>query len=193
MHTNSFHSSSENNPTQKTYHEALTYLKRATVWQTQSAVNDALSSLAENIMQHNANNFPLFLSIQGSQLFLANHLLSKISTPLQHDFIQIIAHESQGTMDWRVLPQIDIQQRDVILLDDLLNDGQTLLIIQEKLKPYVNSIKTLVLCDKKNHNKLMKPDYHCFETPENSYIFGCGMSINQHWAHLPNLYILQDS
>ncbi len=166
------------------------YLHAAKIWQSAHKIDETLQNLAQRLDVAYQHQFPLFLSILGGALYLANHLLPNMSIPLQHDFIQIHPIEQQGQMDWRVVPQTHLQGRDIVILDELLDDGKTLQAVIQKLSAWAPaSIKTVVLCNKSNAEKAMQADYVCFDTPL-SYVFGCGLSINGFLAHLPDLYVI---
>jgi hypoxanthine-guanine phosphoribosyltransferase len=169
----------------------------AICWKQKDDIDQAVLQLAHKIKTHcqmlktQNQQDVLFLSILGGPLYFAHHLFAYLQDlNFLHDFIQIIPNENEGVLDWRVIPQTNLHNKHVILLDELLDDGKTFASIIEKLSEWqISSIKTAVLCNKNNPEKVMLPDFFAFETPP-AHIFGCGLSLLGRWGHLNSLYIL---
>jgi hypoxanthine phosphoribosyltransferase len=166
-------------------------------WKQASEIDAAIAQLAakiqthcQNVVQQNPQEL-LFLSILGGPLHFAQRLFAHLQgLNFLHDFIQIIPNENEGVLDWRVIPQINLHHKHVILLDELLDEGRTFASIIEKLSEWqLTSIKTAVLCNKSNPEKVLQPDISVFETPA-AHFFGCGLSLMGRWGHLYALYVL---
>jgi len=175
-----------------TLHEqAKGYLKYAQVYQSQANVKSTLIEMGENISKDYSDKFPLFLNILGHGAFLTANLLSNITFDAQLDSIQILPLETQAGISLRIIPNTNINNRDIIILDEMLDDGRTMEIIIKSLKDWgAKSVVSAVLCNKINDNKLIEPDYSAFAAPKNAYLFGCGMNINGFWSHLPDIWLL---
>ena len=74
-------------------------------------------------------------------------------------------------------------------MDDILDEGITLLNINDELKLLgARSIVTAVLFDKKiNKKKSMRADFVGLEVP-NKYVYGFGLDFKGRGRNLPNLY-----
>ncbi len=87
----------------------------------------------------------------------------------------------------------DIANRDVLLLDDILDTGQTLTRILEQiqtLKP--RSIRTAVLLWKHERTTFeVQPDHHCFRIPD-EFVVGYGLDYDDHYRNLPYIATLDD-
>lgn len=179
----------------------LAHLSNASTWKTDAEVETAIAKIAVDIKAYclqkklDQNQDILFLSILGGSLHFAHRLFTYLQDlNFLHDFIQIMPNEVEGVLDWRVIPQTNLSNKHVILLDEILDDGRTFASIIDKLEDWnLSSITTAVLCDKQNAAKVFKADYVAITSPENSHIFGCGMSFLGAWAHLRGLYLVHSN
>ncbi len=175
-----------------TLHEqAKGYLKYASIYKTQQEVQIAIKNIATKVSADYYDKFPLFLNVLGHGAFLTASLLSYINIDAQLDTIQINQTETQLGTILRIVPSVNIVNRDIILLDELLDDGKTMQkIIQSCTEWGARSISSIVLCNKDNYDKVIQPTYSIFNTPKNVYLFGCGMNVYGFWAHLPDIRLL---
>jgi len=79
-----------------------------------------------------------------------------------------------------------------LLVDDILDEGITLLAIKEKcLTLGANHIFSAVLLEKKlPHSKPIAAEFVGLEVP-NRYVFGYGMDVYGWWRNLPAIYALE--
>ena len=96
-------------------------------------------------------------------------------------------------MEWRVLPGKNVAGRNVLVLDDILDEGETLAAIRDKLLHMgAARIWSAVLTDKDNGlAKPVRADFVGLDVP-NRYVFGCGMDAYGLWRNLPAIYALKD-
>lgn len=97
-------------------------------------------------------------------------------------------------MRWIVEPKAEIENRAVLILDDILDEGVTLKSIVDACHTLgAKQVKVAVLVDKAlDKTKPITADYIGIIVP-NRYIFGCGMDINGWWRNLPAIYALKTS
>ncbi|MFM2344804.1 MAG: hypothetical protein RLZZ210_1416 [Pseudomonadota bacterium] len=171
--------------------QAQGYLKYASVYKTSDEIHHAIKNTAKMISDNYHDKFPLFLNILGHGAFFTTHLLSNLSCDAQLDTIQVSSVESQTGSSFRIVPNINIIGRDVIVLDELLDDGKTMQLILQSCKEWgAKSVTSAVLCNKDNDNKIIQPDYFVFHAPKHVYLFGCGMNVYGFWSHLPDVRLL---
>jgi hypoxanthine phosphoribosyltransferase len=171
--------------------QAQGYLQYASIYKTQQEVQNAIKEMAIKISNDYHEKFPLFLNVLGHGAFLTTYLLSNIQIDAQLDTIQINQIESQLGTNLRIVPSINILNRDIILLDELLDDGKTMQCIMQSCMEWgARSVTSVVLCSKENEAKVMQATYTVFHTPKHVYLFGCGMNVYGFWAHLPDIRLL---
>jgi hypoxanthine phosphoribosyltransferase len=101
-------------------------------------------------------------------------------------------NNTAGTeLSWQAQPKLDLTGRTVLLLDDILDEGITLLAIKERcLALGAKTVLTAVLVEKSlPHAKPMQADFVGLTVP-NRYVFGCGMDAYGWWRNLPAIYAL---
>ncbi len=96
------------------------------------------------------------------------------------------ARESTGNVRMTLDLQTNIQGRDVILVEDIIDSGHTLAHVLEMLgtrKP--SSLKVCVLLDKASRREVNVPiDYRGF-TIDNKFVFGYGLDLDEYYRNLP--------
>jgi len=86
----------------------------------------------------------------------------------------------------------DVQNRDVIILEDIVDTGQSLLFMKELLaKRGARSIKVATLLDKKEGRKVeVTADYIGFDV-RNQFVVGYGLDYKDFYRNLPYVGILK--
>ena len=88
---------------------------------------------------------------------------------------------------------LDVADRDVLLLDDILDTGQTLGALVDHIKNRgARSVKTAVLLRKIGRQTVpLEPDYVGFTIPD-AFVAGYGLDYNDDYRHLPHIGVLKD-
>ena len=157
-------------------------------------VLDRVGSIAREINRDFAGRpFTVVGILTGSLVFLAD-LVRKIEHPHQIGLIQASSYRGgtvAGTLvvNDSLLP--DVKGRDILLLDDILDTGQTLARLVEHLKRKgANAIRTCVLLRKIGRQTIpVEPDYCGFEIP-NEFVVGYGLDYADDYRHLPYIGVL---
>lgn len=176
--------------------EAQQLLKDADCIATATEVQSALDRLAGEIGQALGDTFPLVLPVMGGAVVFAGQLLPRLQFPLEFDYLHVTRYRgntSGGEMEWRVLPGQNVVGRHVLVLDDILDEGETLAAVRDKLLSMgASRIWSAVLTDKDNGlDKPIQADFVGMRVP-NRYVFGCGMDAYGLWRNLPAIYALKD-
>jgi len=177
--------------------EAQQLLDAAECIVPETTVQAALVRLADEIAQALAGEFPLVLPVMGGAIVFAGQLLPKLNFPLEFDYLHVTRYRGQtqgGEMEWRVLPGQNVAGRHVLVLDDILDEGETLAAIRDKLLEMgAARVWSAVLTDKDNGlDKPIRADFVGLKVP-NRYVFGCGMDAYGMWRNLPAIYALKDT
>lgn len=134
--------------------------------------------------------------LNGSLMFLAD-LVRHLDHPLQIGFIQVSSYRGTATSPGEltfgaeILP--DIKGRHVLVLDDILDTGQTLTkLVAYFAKRELASFKLGVLLRKIGRQEVeCEPDYIGFEIPD-KFVVGYGLDFNDEYRHLPFIAELPD-
>ena len=134
--------------------------------------------------------------LTGSLIFLAD-LVRQLDLPLRIGLVQASSYRGGVTEpgDLRFHPELvpDVQGRHVLLLDDILDTGQTLTGLVEHLRALgAKSVRVVVLLRKQGRQKTpLKPDYCGFEIP-NAFVVGYGLDFDDEHRHLPYIAVLRE-
>lgn len=124
-------------------------------------------------------------------------MVESITVPLQEDFMCVSSYdgmESTGKIILRKDVDVDIRDRHVLILEDILDSGRTLKAIVEMLKTRKPaSVKICTLFDKPEGRKIpLTADYVCFDVP-NEFVVGFGLDYNEYYRNLPYVGVLKPS
>lgn len=173
------------------------YLQQAELIHDEQAVNQAISTMANQLNQYYVEEPPIVLCVMGGAVFFTGQLLSKLQFALEFDFVQATRYHdtTEGkTLKWIVMPKASVKNRNILILDDILDEGVTLKAIIDQCKLLgAKEIKSAVLVEKQlNKSKAIQADYVGLAVP-NRYVFGCGMDVYGWWRNLPAIYALKNA
>ena len=134
--------------------------------------------------------------LTGSLVFLAD-LIRRIRHPHQIGLIQANSYRDGVTAGTLVVNESllpDVSGKHVLLLDDILDTGQTLARLVELLyRKGAAGVKTCVLLRKIGRQTIpLEPDYTGFEIP-NLFVVGYGLDFAGDYRHLPFIGVLPDA
>jgi len=131
--------------------------------------------------------------LSGTVMFLAD-LIRHLNLPLRLDFIGVSSYGAgteSGELVFTKELRLDVRNRDVLLVDDILDTGKTVSRVLPKLrllKP--RRIKTCVLLDKPaRRTEKIKADYIGFEIPD-YFVIGYGLDFAERYRNLPFVGVL---
>jgi hypoxanthine phosphoribosyltransferase len=169
-------------------------LDQAQLIHTAEAVQSAISQLGKDVTLQFEHACPIVICVMGGGIVFAGQLLTQLTFPLELDYVHASRYQNNtvgNALIWQSLPKLDLNNRTVLLVDDILDEGITLLAIKEKcLALGAKDVYSAVLIEKKlPHSKPIKADFVGLEVP-NRYVFGCGMDAYGWWRNLPAIYAL---
>jgi hypoxanthine phosphoribosyltransferase len=132
--------------------------------------------------------------LTGSLMFLAD-LVRRLDMPLRIAFIQASSYRGETTLpgELRVEPNLlpDVKGHHVLLLDDILDTGQTLSYLVGHLHGVgAESVRVAVLLRKLGRQRVpFEPDYCGFEIPD-AFVVGYGLDYNDEYRNLPHIAVL---
>lgn len=131
--------------------------------------------------------------LTGTVMFLAD-LMRHLNLPLRLDFIGVSSYglgTESGNLVFTKELRLDVGGRDVLLVDDILDTGNTLNCVLpglRALKP--RRIKTCVLLDKPARRRVrINADYVGFEIPD-YFVVGYGLDFAERYRNLPFVGVL---
>ena len=177
------------------YREARDILQNAELICTADEVQAAVRRVAQGINAMLAEQQPLVLSVMGGAVVFTGQLLPLLEFPLDFDFLQVSRYGDEqqgGKLTWKVAPGDNVRGRVVLLVDDILDEGETLHAIRQRvLEMGASKCYSAVFADKKiGKAKPIIADFVGLELP-NRFVFGYGMDIHGAWRNLPAIYAVK--
>jgi hypoxanthine phosphoribosyltransferase len=160
------------------------------------AVNAALAQLGREITARLRDSNPLVLVVMRGGILFAGQVLPLLRFPLDLDYVHATRYHdttSGGTLEWRIHPPEAVKGRNVLVLDDILDAGDTLAAIRERVAAMgARSCLVAVLTEKRSAKaKKSSADFVGLELPDR-YVFGCGLDVEGAWRNLPEIYALRN-
>ncbi len=176
-------------------HDALTAMRSATRVRSARDVARALRRMAGEIDARLAGRIPVVLAVMHGGVFAAVELCKRFRFPHEFDYVHLTRYANGtrgGAIEWRVRPSENLAGRTVLVVDDILDRGDTLRALHAELKRVgVAAQHTAVLVAKRVPGRRRRPkvDFVGVEV-DDLYVFGCGMDYRGHWRGLSALYAL---
>lgn len=178
---------------QEKYQQAQHIFQAAELLFSEEDCDRALHKMAEDITRDLGTHYPLVLSIMGGAVVFTGKLLPLLRFPLDFDYIHITRYGDKltgGSFKWLREPQ-NVEGRDVIVLDDILDEGCTMAAVREHiLSAGAKSCRAAVFTNKLiDKPKPITADYVGIHVPD-CYVFGYGMDVRQMWRNLGAIYAI---
>ncbi|MFH2135502.1 MAG: hypoxanthine-guanine phosphoribosyltransferase [Pseudomonadota bacterium] len=159
-------------------------------------VQSALQRVAREINQTLAGQHPLVLSVMGGAVVFSGQLLPLLDFPLDFDYLHVSRYGNEkqgGQLHWKVAPRDNVQGKVVLVLDDILDEGETMQAIKQRvLELGATAFYCAVFADKDNGKvKPISADFVGLTLP-NRFVFGYGMDIHGAWRNLPAIYAVKE-
>jgi hypoxanthine phosphoribosyltransferase len=154
-------------------------------------VASAVSRLADEIGRALGERYPLVLAVMGGAVVFAGQILPLLRFPLDFDYVHASRYGAAtrgADVEWRVRPPELVRGRTVLVLDDILDHGETMSAIRKRLAELgAQTVYAAVLVEK---NLLIKKpttaDFVGLRIPDR-FVFGCGMDARGFWRNLPEI------
>ena len=163
-----------------------------------SKIAEKVESLGMQISkEYQSKNLHILAILKGSFMF-ASDLVRNINVPFQIDFIRISTYGNKDIPETKPLITldqiIDIKGKDVLIVDDILDTGQTLFAFSELLSfKNPNSIKICALLDKSSRREVdISPDFWGFKIND-GFVVGYGLDYAEKYRGLPQIYVLSEN
>ncbi|WP_136680187.1 hypoxanthine-guanine phosphoribosyltransferase [Neptunomonas sp. XY-337] len=164
---------------------------------SEAEIEASISTMAAEITASWKDKNPVIFSIMNGGLVIGGKLLTKLDFPLEAGYMHATRYRNTTSgheLEWKVPPMIDFTGRPVLIVDDILDEGHTLVeIINYCQAKGASEVKTAVLVDKLHDRKAtpgLKPDFAALEV-EDRYIFGYGMDYHGYWRNAPGIYAVK--
>jgi hypoxanthine phosphoribosyltransferase len=162
---------------------------------TEQEVEAQLDRMAREITADHAERNPVMMCIMTGALIPAGHLLTRLAFPLQIDYIHATRYGQAtrgGELTWQTRPSMALKGRDIIIIDDILDEGITLAAIVDYCREQgAGNVSTAVLVEKQHARKNgIEADYVGLQI-EDRYVFGYGMDYQGYIRNAAGIYAVK--
>jgi hypoxanthine phosphoribosyltransferase len=161
---------------------------------SEKEINDRIKILAEEINNDFAGKEVVFLGILNGAFLFAADLLKHINLKAKISFVKLASYEgtkSSGTIKELIGWNEDIKNKNIIVIEDIVDTGNTLeRIVDELVIRKATGIKIAALLLKPDaYTKDIPLDYVGFEIP-NDFVIGYGLDYDGYGRNFPSIYTL---
>ena len=156
-----------------------------------SKIKRKVKALGKQITKDYAGKTPVIICMLKGAVYFFSDLTKYIKLPIMIDFARLSSYRSgttSGEMELVANFTADITNKDVIIVEDIVDSGKTLAYFIELLKEKnPASIKICSFLDKLDCRKVdIKVDYKCFDVPP-VFVIGYGLDYAEKYRELPYL------
>jgi hypoxanthine phosphoribosyltransferase len=132
----------------------------------------------------------LICILRGGVPFMV-HLSRYIESPHMMDFMAVSSYgvgkrESSGAVRVSLDLQMDIRDKDVLLVEDIVDSGHTIASVLELLQlRQPHSLRVCALLDKAERREANVPIHYRGFTIPNKFVFGFGLDLDEYYRNLP--------
>lgn len=172
-------------------------MREADCLHSQAEVEAAIGRVAQAISAVLQERNPLVFCVMNGGLIFSGKLLPQLGFALEQSYLHATRYSNQtsgGELFWKAKPELSLIDRDVLIVDDIYDEGHTLTAIVDYCRQSgASSVYSAVLLDKLHERKVAtgyKPDFvglHC----EDRYVFGYGMDYKGYWRNAPGIYAVK--
>ncbi|MGL5263286.1 MAG: phosphoribosyltransferase [Candidatus Rhabdochlamydia sp.] len=166
---------------------------------TYEEIKDRISKVADQLAVDYDKQEIVIVMIMKGAVCLAVDLIRAISFPCTIEYMQTSSYgmkgEHRGELVIKGVDALDLESKNVLLIDDIFDSGNTLSQAHLALaKKNPKSLKSLVLVSRNVPRAIdYQPDYVLFNIEkEDGFIVGCGFDYKEHFRGLKDVYLLKD-
>jgi hypoxanthine phosphoribosyltransferase len=165
-----------------------------------AALETAISAMADPIARDYAGEVPVYLTIMHGALPFSGLLALELGArglDLEFDYLHATRYRGEtsgGELVWKHRPATALYGRRVLLVDDILDEGHTLLAVREWCLEQGATDVRIAAMTVKQHDRCapgIHADYVGLTVPDR-YVFGFGMDYQEQGRNLPGIYALKD-
>lgn len=179
----------------KTYKElvlekyASHYPKLKEIIFTKEEITIKTKEIAELLNKQYRGKELVIITVMAGGLSYTHEIMKRIKSDLYFDYISSSSYEmgervSEPRINYE--GKVSIEGRDVLLVDEIIDSGNTMKKIVDLLKTFnPKSIQTASIIAKPGRVRSGANEYYCFEYDTDEFLVGYGLDYNQKYRNLP--------
>ncbi|WP_334131150.1 hypoxanthine-guanine phosphoribosyltransferase [Silanimonas lenta] len=170
-------------------------LRESSILHDRAAIDAAIRRVAAELRAAYATAAepPLFLTVMNGGMLFATGLALEAGIDFEFDYLHATRYRGKTTGEtlvWLHRPQVSLKGRRVLVVDDILDEGNTLVGITQWCQDQgATEVRVAVLC-RKVHDRCApgaRADHIGLEVPD-FYVYGYGMDFFEQGRNLPAIY-----
>ena len=159
-------------------------------------IEKAVTVVAEQITSDYAGREPILIGVLNGAFVFLSDLVRRITLPIQIDFIRVSSYgscdHSSGHIHLVKGIELDIRNRDVLVVEDIVDSGLTLKYITAYVGSFdPQSLKICTLINKHERRQAdVRIDYTCHAIKK-GFLVGYGLDYAEGYRNLPDIYHLK--
>ena len=160
---------------------------------SRAKISQKVKGLAQRISEDYTGKELIVLGVlKGSFIFLAD-LIREITIPVQVDFVRLASYgsntTSSGTIRITKEAELDIRDRDVLIVEDIIDSGVTIAYLLDHLKSFSpKSVKVCAFIDKSERREVQVSIDYAGIMVEQGFLVGYGLDFDEKYRALPAIY-----
>lgn len=163
---------------------------------THEQLQEGVGRMAAEITSHYGSRPLTIIGVLTGSIVLLADLIRQLEMPLRLGLVQARSYRGRlttpGSLTLNADMLLDVKQREVLVVDDIFDTGQTLFELVshlDELQPA--SVRSAVLLRKKGRQQAPRgPDYVAFDIPD-EFVVGYGLDYDDMYRNLPHLAVLE--
>ena len=164
---------------------------------TEDEISQRVKELGKILSEKYVDKPLTILGVLTGSIVLLADLIRATSVPLRVALIEAASYTGTATtagkltINSALVP--DLKGRDVVILDDIFDTGNTMAGLFEAIREFEpNTVRSAVLLWKTERTEVdFQPDYFGFKIPD-EFVVGYGLDYNDEYRHLPYIGVMED-
>lgn len=169
---------------------------KSTCIYSRSYIEDGLDKMATAMSYKLSASNPIFLCVLIGGIIPLGNLLPRLNFPLQVDYIHATRYRGGVVgkdLQLKAEPKMDLKDRVVVIVDDILDDGITLKSITDYcVNKGAHKVYSAVMVDKvrpREKTAVQVPDFSGLKV-DNHFLFGYGLDYSNYLRNAPGIYVV---
>ncbi len=156
-------------------------------------IDAVVGRMAAEIESDLENRDPIFIGVLKGCVYFLTDLTRRIGRPVEIDFIQASSYGASTTSSGSVVLvkdiTADVRDRDVYLVEDIVDTGYTLHDLVKLIQArHPRSVQVVALLSKPSRREIeLDPDFLGFEI-DDVFVVGYGLDFDERYRNLPDIH-----
>lgn len=158
-------------------------------------IQSKISEFALELQAEHELKDSIFICVMNGAFMFYSDLVRRLPNTIQTDFVRVSSYgatKSSGLLDLVYKPQLRLFNKNVYIVDDILDSGSTLKFLTQYCKDAgARNIHTISLVTRKNSITL--PNHYSLFSIDDEWIYGYGMDLYGSKRNIPNIMYIEQN